>query len=210
MARKTKEDTEKTYQALLKSAGELFTRHGVSKTTLNDIAKHAGMTRGAVYWHFDNKDSIVEALWQEEMSDHANKLIEAMSELNPQNPSEHFRDILQNGLKDVFNSPSMSQATRILLHCLEITDEQTPLRQFLETKNRNLHAGVVKAITQLQAASRISSPLSVEVLATALMAYLHGLIQYHLVKETDVDIAENAVEMIDLFLDSFLKRDGIP
>ena len=207
MARKTKEDAEKTYFALLKSASELFTRQGVSKTTLNDIAKHAGMTRGALYWHFDNKDSIIESLWKEQMSAHAEQLTQTMKNLDSENPASHFRSILRNGLKEVFDTPSMSQAVRILLHCVEITDEQTPLRQFLEEKNRNLLAGVVSAITQLKAVSRIHSALSADILATALMAYLHGLIQYHLGKETDVDIAENAADMIDLFLDSFLVRE---
>lgn len=53
--RRTKEDAEKTRQALLASAERLFLAKGVMQTSLNDIAYEAGVTRGALYWHFENK-----------------------------------------------------------------------------------------------------------------------------------------------------------
>jgi len=50
MARKTKEEAEKTRQLLLDCALTVFLRKGYSATTLNDIAEEANLTRGAVYW----------------------------------------------------------------------------------------------------------------------------------------------------------------
>lgn len=53
--RRTKEDAEKTRLAILASAEQLFLEKGVAHTSLEHIARHAGVTRGAVYWHFQNK-----------------------------------------------------------------------------------------------------------------------------------------------------------
>lgn len=53
--RRTKEDAEKTRIALLASAERLFLEKGVAHTSLEQIARDAGVTRGAVYWHFQNK-----------------------------------------------------------------------------------------------------------------------------------------------------------
>ena len=53
--RRTKEDAEKTRVALLASAERLFLDKGVAHTSLDQIARDAGVTRGAVYWHFQNK-----------------------------------------------------------------------------------------------------------------------------------------------------------
>src|SRR5690606_2202220 len=53
--RRTKEDAEKTRIALLASAERLFLERGVAHTSLDQIARDAGVTRGAVYWHFQNK-----------------------------------------------------------------------------------------------------------------------------------------------------------
>lgn len=62
MARRTKEDALKTREAIIDAAIELFASKGVSSTTLANIASKAGVTRGAVYWHFSNKDDLLEAL----------------------------------------------------------------------------------------------------------------------------------------------------
>jgi TetR/AcrR family acrAB operon transcriptional repressor len=60
--RKTKEEAEKTRSKILKSALKVFIKKGYSRTTLSDIAKHAGFTRGAVYWHFKDKSELLEIL----------------------------------------------------------------------------------------------------------------------------------------------------
>lgn len=53
--RRTKEDAEKTRVAILAAAEQLFLERGVAHTSLEHIARQAGVTRGAVYWHFQNK-----------------------------------------------------------------------------------------------------------------------------------------------------------
>ena len=67
MVRKTKEDTELTHAALLEAAGQVFFDKGVAQTTLNDIAVAAGMTRGAIYWHFKDKAALLQALFGQAM-----------------------------------------------------------------------------------------------------------------------------------------------
>jgi AcrR family transcriptional regulator len=65
MARRTKEDAEETKHKLLMSALDVFSEKGYSSATLNDIAVHAGTTRGAIYWHFDSKEDLVASLLRE-------------------------------------------------------------------------------------------------------------------------------------------------
>ena len=60
--RRTKEDAEKTRQTVLEAALKLFSRDGYSLTTLSRIAKEAGCSRGPIYWHFENKDDLYEAV----------------------------------------------------------------------------------------------------------------------------------------------------
>ncbi|MDZ4140890.1 MAG: TetR family transcriptional regulator [Methylotenera sp.] len=58
MVRKTKEDAALTRQRIIAAARAVFLTRGVSHTTLEHIAAQAGVTRGAVYWHFKNKTEI--------------------------------------------------------------------------------------------------------------------------------------------------------
>ncbi len=62
MARKTKEEAEKTRKDIIESARLVFHRDGVSRSTCEKIAKAAGVTRGAVYWHFQDKAEIFLAM----------------------------------------------------------------------------------------------------------------------------------------------------
>ncbi|WP_417315939.1 TetR family transcriptional regulator, partial [Enterobacter sp.] len=67
MARKKKEDAEKTRQQLIEAAIVQFSTRGVASTTLTDIADAANLTRGAIYWHFSSKSEIFNAIWEQQL-----------------------------------------------------------------------------------------------------------------------------------------------
>ncbi|MEY4139313.1 MAG: hypothetical protein RLZZ371_1495 [Pseudomonadota bacterium] len=62
MVRRTKEEAEETRHQLLEAAQRVFAEKGVSRTSLQDIAQAAGVTRGAIYWHFKNKAELFNAM----------------------------------------------------------------------------------------------------------------------------------------------------
>ncbi|MDV7394715.1 TetR family transcriptional regulator, partial [Arthrospira platensis SPKY1] len=62
MVRKTKEEAWETRQRILDAAEQVFQRQGVSRTSLSHIAAEAGVTRGAIYWHFKNKVDLYDAM----------------------------------------------------------------------------------------------------------------------------------------------------
>ena len=62
MVRRTKEEAQETRSQILQAAEQAFYERGVARTTLADIAALAGVTRGAIYWHFSNKSDLLQAL----------------------------------------------------------------------------------------------------------------------------------------------------
>jgi TetR/AcrR family transcriptional regulator, acrAB operon repressor len=60
--RRTKEDSEQTRRRILDAARGVFARQGVTRTTLEQIARAAGVTRGAIYWHFADKTELFYAM----------------------------------------------------------------------------------------------------------------------------------------------------
>jgi TetR/AcrR family acrAB operon transcriptional repressor len=56
--RRTKAEAAETRCAVLTAAEKLFFEKGVANSTLDEIASAAGVTRGAVYWHFDSKSDL--------------------------------------------------------------------------------------------------------------------------------------------------------
>lgn len=57
----SKEHKQKTRQRILDSAGRLFTRKGYDAVSINDLMRDAGLTRGAFYHHFADKDDVYAA-----------------------------------------------------------------------------------------------------------------------------------------------------
>lgn len=60
--RRTKAEALETRSVILDAAEQVFFERGVSQTSLTHIASHAGLTRGAIYWHFSGKSDLFMAM----------------------------------------------------------------------------------------------------------------------------------------------------
>src|SRR5688572_13898224 len=78
--RKTKvEQREATRKALIKVGRALFTDAGYAQTATEDIVQQAGVTRGALYHHFANKEGLFKAVLEEVQQEVACNVEEAAS-----------------------------------------------------------------------------------------------------------------------------------
>ncbi|KUJ92268.1 MAG: TetR family transcriptional regulator, partial [Pseudomonas sp. 63_8] len=62
MARRTKAEAQATRALILDAAEQVFHAQGVSHASLAEVAKAAGVSRGAIYWHFENKIDLFQAM----------------------------------------------------------------------------------------------------------------------------------------------------
>src|SRR5437879_2045322 len=54
-----------TRQQILDASLRLFSERGFARTTVRDIARQAGITDAAIYYHFQSKRELLEALVEE-------------------------------------------------------------------------------------------------------------------------------------------------
>ncbi|MFJ7591178.1 ScbR family autoregulator-binding transcription factor [Streptomyces sp. NPDC097617] len=66
MARARQERAEITRQAILSGAATAFDASGFDGTSLSDVVKHAGVTKGALYFHFPSKEALARTLMDEQ------------------------------------------------------------------------------------------------------------------------------------------------
>jgi TetR/AcrR family transcriptional regulator, acrAB operon repressor len=78
--RRTKEEAAVTRATLLKTALAVFSAKGYAAATLDDVAKAANVTRGAIYWHFKSKADLYNTLVQEFSARGAGLVQQAVSE----------------------------------------------------------------------------------------------------------------------------------
>jgi AcrR family transcriptional regulator len=115
-------------EALLEAGRELFLVHGYNDVSMQQIAEAAGMTKGAPYYHFKNKDELFMEVFHSEMQ----RIELAFKEqLEAEGP---LRDRLIGALAVTINT-TQSDLARLFTdveHCVGATfakDEQARIRK---------------------------------------------------------------------------------
>ncbi|MDX1466576.1 MAG: TetR family transcriptional regulator [Halomonas sp.] len=99
MARKTKAEAAETREALLDAAEEVFFEHGVQQASLERVACQAGMTRGAVYWHFRNKPELFRAVLERARVPVEELIPSAEHDPHGEAPMERLKALFARGLE---------------------------------------------------------------------------------------------------------------
>ena len=78
-----------TRTKLLDAAARVFAERGFIASSVDDVAAAAGMSKGAVYWNFDSKDDLIEALLEERVVVPLRALIEFTRSAPPDQPTSN-------------------------------------------------------------------------------------------------------------------------
>jgi len=173
--RRTKEDAEKTRQTVLEAALTLFSRDGYSLTTLSRIAKEAGCSRGPIYWHFQTKDDLYEAVlaFSQEPLETLVAECEAMAD-RPIDAMDHF---IERWLALLANDRKYRQSFEILLNKTELTDAMSRTLKRERRLTRSVVALFSRLVDQAQAQDAISNRASADQLGLLGYTYLMGITQ---------------------------------
>ncbi len=68
----------KRKEQILKAAVTAFARSGLKDTSMNDIVRESGMSKGAIYWYYKSKDEIIAELLNEFFDPEDIKKVEVM------------------------------------------------------------------------------------------------------------------------------------
>lgn len=201
MARKTKEDMEKTRQLILQSALDLFCKNGYSKTTFDSIAKHINLTKGAVYWHFKNKPDILLALMQKIIVEHMHK-----SYREPQT----LAGIIE-GFYDAAQSIQADEAQRkfmFFMHFqLEWSEEifttiSSQVKELCEVPLKKL----CHTFDELKKAGEVDENIDSLTAAEVVSCVWCGLLQKFVLNEDGFDLATKTKAALSLALNSMKKE----
>ncbi|MHB8950608.1 MAG: TetR family transcriptional regulator [Rhodoferax sp.] len=175
MARCTKEEALATHEQLLDAAERVFYEQGVSRTSLQAIAEAAGVSRGAIYWHFKNKADLFNAMMA--------RITLPMETTLQCIGADHRRDpleALQHAILDAMRKISSDERTRRVLEVATLKVEYVD--ELLAVKARQLQTqteAVQRMALSLQDAGTrqaVMLPISTLMAAQGLHALVVGLI----------------------------------
>lgn len=206
MARKTREEAERTRSRILDAAFEVFTRKGFVRTTLNDIAQSAGVTRGAIYWHFKDKVELFNAL-SDEMDREAavspeDLPLEEVTSLN------RIRELSLEYLNHFENNSRYAVFYEMLLYKTEHTRDLEPILNHERQKHRAIRDRLAVVFTRLQEQGKLRRDLEPSEAALSLVAFIVGLIEIWLFDRTSFSLVQTAPSILTTFLASLEPADG--
>lgn len=101
----------RTRAQILEAAAEIFAARGYRGTSVKDVAERAGMTKGAVYFHFPSKESLAVAVVEE----HYRRWPVAMEEIRAQgfSPLATVEEMLTRAARAFRDEPVMQAGARL-------------------------------------------------------------------------------------------------
>jgi TetR/AcrR family transcriptional regulator, acrAB operon repressor len=197
--RRTPEQAAATREQLLEAALRVFSKKGYAATTLEEISKEAGFTRGALYWHFQSKAELFAALIQERARPAARVFEEAFAE--GASPLAALKRLLVRSVELLEEDEDYRRALELSWLKAEITDELAPaFRKKLEGIS-GVIARLSALISRGVAEGEIRPSIDPDIAAWAAYALMGGLMTMHLMSPALLAPKPQAEEAIALFLD---------
>lgn len=168
----TKSDNEVREQRILDAAATLFVHYGYDKTTVSDIARQAGISKGAIYLHFASKEALLEALVAREMAAYAERWL-ALIDADPRGGT--IGSMYKNSLYALSESELMAamfrQDGRILGNYL-----RKPDNLFMQMRNSQEQSERHLFVKLMQDAGVMRSGVDAQVVAHIMDMLAYGLV----------------------------------
>ena len=202
--RRTKEAAENTQRELLDAALTTFGQKGYEATRLEDIARRAGVTRGAIYHHFSNKADLYKAL-VEQASGQGKVLIQkAVSK------GGTFEDIVSRIFISYFalleDDNHFRDVVILTLSNMEVSNDLKDLARRRYEEARVLVENIAGFFNIAISSGQLRSDLDPEVAARALIAYQNGLTMLWLANTDVFSIKASAQVLTDVFLKGIVSK----
>ncbi|MBM7342802.1 multidrug efflux transporter transcriptional repressor AcrR [Pantoea coffeiphila] len=200
MARNTKQQAQETRNHIINAAIERFSEVGVSKTSLADIAAAAGVTRGAIYWHFKNKTDLLNEIWAQSDSVMADLEIEYQSKY-PANPLSVMRAMILYVFDATTSDPRRRALMEIIYHKCEFVGEMATLQLMQQNLYLECYEKIEDVLKQCIQAKQLPENLNTPRAAIVIRGYISGIIENWLFMPESFNLAEDAPQLVDTLVE---------
>lgn len=161
-------DFEAREQRILDAAMALVTRYGYDKTSVSEIADEAGVSKGAIYLHFDSKDDLFERLMLREMRRYAEDWL-ARVEADPQGGTMGaiYRHILSAIHANPFIQAVFDRDRRILGKYMNRVEQLFEMRRIIDMR--------AEFVRKMQAAGVVRQDVDPHTTAYLMSVFVSGI-----------------------------------
>ncbi|MBK0020270.1 TetR family transcriptional regulator [Brucella pseudogrignonensis] len=206
--RRTKAEAAETRDAILTAAEHVFLERGLTQSTLMEIAGHAGVTRGAIYFHFHDKLDIFQALINRTRFPHEEIMLQAAACDHP-NPLYVLEQSILTALELFITNERQQNLFTIIHQRCEYVGEIAPLVEHLKEARANVLSLFTGLLEVAERRGELSSEWNSLSAAQILLAVLGGLLNEWLRSERGFDLVSDGGKTIKTMMKS-MRREPVP
>jgi TetR/AcrR family acrAB operon transcriptional repressor len=199
MARRTKEDALATRDLILDAAERVFQRRGVSRTSLQEIAEEANLTRGAIYWHFQNKADVFDAMMRRVILPMVARL-NSQPQADSADPLLHLRQSVAAAFHQTVHDLQVRRVFEIASHMVEYGDDLQAVRDSHISERSERVNDLERLLLQARAKGLLPSSLPTRAAAVGLHALLDGLMSNWLLQPEAFDLELVGAQALNAYL----------
>ena len=203
--RRTKEAAMETKRRILDAALDIFSEKNFSNVSVSEIADKVNMTKGAVYWHFRNKEDILVRLI-EDFCVRTNR--DFIDRYGLPEKLDELRGYYQAMMTLPRQDDQFYKIQKLLLRRMEWPEElQKQVQELLVASGERSRAMVHSLLVKAYEGGEISEPkISLDDAALLITAAFHGLFVLQMSELLPKDFSEPTDFMIDAFVSALKKK----
>ena len=196
--KRTKEEAAITREQLLKNALAVFSKNGYAATSLQDIAREAEVTRGAIYHHFGGKAELYNTLIREYSNRGSRIMGKAASEGG--GLLDVLRRVFVRQLQAIEDDHEMQALMELYLFKTGLVPELEEGRQQQIESGVGLIEMLAGIMSQGMEQGFLRLDLDPKEMARAYLAFQNGLIQLWLTAPNQFSLKANAESFADILI----------
>ena len=198
MARRTKEEALETRHAILDAAEREFHRNGVANTSLADVALAAGVTRGAIYWHFKDKADLFDAMMQRVVLP-----VELLLDRAGTDPTADPLALLKLCMTEVLlrtaRDPQAQRVFEIAYYKCEYTGDASGVRERHIASQNDCTKIIEKAFRACVAKGALPATVNPKEAAFGALSFVSGVIANWVLDPKSISLERHAASLIDTY-----------
>ncbi|AFN74493.1 transcriptional regulator TtgR [Melioribacter roseus P3M-2] len=201
--RKTKKEAEQTKKRLMKEALIIFNRKGYENARLEDIAKAAGVTRGAIYHHFGNKAKLFMELALQNKHN-LNEIIESSIDESEEDPFNTMYNVISKIFDKLKKDPLFRGFEELRIKTV-MNDELEPLKHIVDKELKESFGKMMGILNGMERKNKLDKNIDKEALSLLIISLVSGLIYLRLRHPSILNIDKKLKNIIQILSASIVK-----
>ncbi len=191
-------DRNKKREKIIETATKIFSKFGIKKSTMDEIAKKIRMGKSTIYHYFKSKEDIFLAVAKRESDILKKSLLEAIK--NVDSPQEKFR---------AYAKTRMKYLKELRNYYATLTDEYLSMYSFTEEMRkdfRNFEFNILKSIFIEGNQKGVFDIKNPDIIAETIIIVFKGFEYQFITHETNLEVENNFDVLIEIFFNGIMKK----